>query len=76
MITGNNITAYQYTVQAKALELWAKHRIKANRNFSPKQTVAHAARISGKNIKPLDYLGAAKALRAAAENITRNGASS
>lgn len=55
--------AYQALVLASALEMWAKHRIRANISYTPLLMIAAASGITGKTFKPRDYLGAAKALR-------------
>jgi len=64
MIEGNQISAWQAKVIASALRLWAVHRIRANRSYTPARMMEVAQAITGRKFKKLDYLGAAKALEA------------
>jgi hypothetical protein len=63
---------FQYLVIASALEMWAKHKIKANRSYTPKNMIGTAGRLLGREFAPRDYMGAAKALRDAVEAAKRN----
>lgn len=56
---------YQMTVISKALEVYATHKLRVNRAYTPKAMMATASRLTGRTFKPRDYAGAAKALRAA-----------
>lgn len=60
--TGSAVNVYGAAVVASALRLYARTGIKANRAYTPKNMIATAAKITGKQFKARDYLGAAKAL--------------
>lgn len=55
--------AYQMLVVAKALELYAKTGIKANRAYTPARMMQTASQLTGRTFKARDYVGAAAALR-------------
>jgi hypothetical protein len=57
------VNVYVCAALALALEMYAKHGIKVNRAYTPKNMIAAAERETGLKFKPRDYLGAAKALR-------------
>ena len=59
----SGVEAYQATVIAKALEIYAKHKLRVNRTYTPAAMMAQAERLTGRTFKARDYLGAAKALR-------------
>lgn len=63
VFTGSAVQKYQQLVIAKALEVYAKTGMKVNRDYTPKNMMAMATKITGKKFKARDYLGAAKALR-------------
>lgn len=64
---------FQYLTIASALELWAKHKIRANRAYTPKAMIRTASSLLGKKFAARDYLGAAAELRKAVANAARNG---
>lgn len=65
--TGRGITAFRAFSIAAALELYAKHKIKATKQHTPKAMMAAAEQITGLSFKPRAYLEAASALRRFAE---------
>lgn len=67
VLTGREIDWFRAKASAIGLEIWAKHRIKVNRAYTPKAMMGQAQRMTGKTFKPTDYLGAARALRAMVE---------
>lgn len=58
------IDLYRSIVIAKALRLYAKTGIKVNRDYTPKNMMAMATKLTGKKFAARDYLGAAEALEA------------
>ena len=48
---------------ASGLELWAKHRMKPSRAYTPKNMMRVASEITGQTFKARDYTGAATAVR-------------
>ena len=62
-MTSINPSTYQALVIAKALELYARTGIKANRAYTPTAMMRMATKITGKTFRPRDYLPAAQALR-------------
>lgn len=73
VLTGRQIDLYRFYVLAKALELWALHKIQVNRGYTPKRMMELASELCGKTFKPRDYLGAAKELKLQIERAKRNG---
>lgn len=63
---------FQYLTIASALELWARHKIRANRAYTPARMIAAASSLTGKTFKPREYMEAAAALRKAVESAQRN----
>jgi len=61
--TPEQINAYRALVIAKGLEMWAKHKMKLNRAYTPKNMMQAAAEITGKKYKARDYLVAAQDIR-------------
>lgn len=63
LYTGEQVNAYRALVIAKALELWANHRIKANRAYTPSAMLKAASGITGQSYKRGEYLKAASDIR-------------
>ena len=61
---------YQMLVIKKALELYAKHGIKANRAYTPRAMIQTAERLTGRHFNR-DYLSAARALGQLIEEKTQ-----
>jgi len=57
---------------ASGLRLYAKTGMKPNRAYTPKAMMAAATRYTGLTFKARDYLGAADALKAAADKLAGN----
>lgn len=57
-------SVYQAVVLARGLRLYAKHGIKPNSQWTPKNMMATAQQITGQSFKPRQYLAAALALDA------------
>lgn len=55
--------AVQMLTVAAALEMWHKHRIRANRAYTPKAMMQTAEQLTGLKFKPREYMKAAQALR-------------
>ena len=49
--TGHGVTVYQALVVKNAIKMWLKHRVKANRAYTPTNMAATAGRITGKTYK-------------------------
>ena len=63
------VNFYAATVLASALRMYAKHRIKVNRAYTPKNMLAAATRITGLPYKRGDYLKAADDVEAWAQTM-------
>lgn len=65
--TSNSIKAYNAIVLRSALKLYMKTGIKANRDYTPKNMMKTAERLTGKTFKPRAYQAAVDALTAMVE---------
>jgi len=65
------VSVFQCKVIASGLTMYAKHKMIPNRNYTPKNMMAAAERITGQKFKARDYLGAAAALSALADKTAR-----
>lgn len=63
--TPSGIDRYTAAVVAQGLEFYAKHGRPLNRAYTPKNLMAMAVRITGRDFKKRDYIGAAHAIRSA-----------
>lgn len=54
---------YQRLAIASALEVYAKHKMRVNRAYTPTNMLKTASRLTGKTFKRGEYLKAAAALR-------------
>ena len=61
----SNPYVYQALAIAKGLETYARFKMKMNRAWTPSAMMWTAAKLTGQDFAPRDYLGAAKALRQA-----------
>jgi len=66
------VSVFQCKVIASGLKLYAKTGMKPNAHYTPKNMMAAAERITGKKFKARDYLGAAAALSALADQTAAN----
>lgn len=67
VFTGDGVAAYQAATIASGLRLYARTGMKPGRAWTPKAMMARAEQITGKRFKARDYLGAADALIAWAD---------
>jgi hypothetical protein len=68
MFSGSTaVSVYQCVAIASALRLYAKTGMKVNRAYTPKAMMDTAAALTGKKFKARDYVGAADALKALAD---------
>lgn len=58
----STVSIYQAVVMKQALRLYKDTGIKANRMYTPRNMMAMATKITGKQFKPRDYDGAIVAL--------------
>lgn len=67
--TGSAVNVFVALTVARALDLYRKTGMKANRAYTPKNMMATATKVTGKKFKARDYEGAALALREWAANF-------
>jgi len=60
--TGSAVNIFAAITIAKALKLYAKTGMKVNRAYTPANMMATAKKVTGKNFKARDYMGASEAL--------------
>jgi hypothetical protein len=66
-VTTNTVGVQMLTIAA-ALEFYHTHKMQVNRTYTPKNMMKMARLLTGRaDLKQRDYLGAARALREAAE---------
>ena len=66
-MTSIDPTYFQLRVIASALKLYAQHKLRVNRAYTPKNMIRAAELLTGRKFKPRDYMGAHKALSAKAD---------
>lgn len=72
VLTQNGIEVFRAYALAKSLILYKTTGIKMSRQYTPKNMMTTASKITGKKFSARDYLGAAQALMDWADNLSQN----
>lgn len=64
IFTGQGIPVFQAITLKSALKMYAAHKIRVNRTYTPSAMMHTAQKITGKKFKPRDYEAAIRALDA------------
>lgn len=67
-----SVRSYQAIAIKVALRAWAKHKMKVNRAYTPKNMLATAGAITGANYKVGDYLKAADDIEKLLEKMKKD----